>query len=377
MNERTALRPAAALERLRRVPRGQLEQVLERVDLDRFVAGIAGGWATGLLRGRERRELIAILVHDRLDELSPEMRARILLAMRKLPTGPEMSRGIRDALCSLTGEPFRRMKRLLNTSGDHHDLEHIVYEHLLPADREAVLAHIRAEGSVVDPTDLRILCDIDDTVRSMLHDARWPRGTVYPGVVALITGLDDGMSADPSKAGDVTFVTARPAGPGGLVEQYTRNALSHLGMPPHAVLGGSILNLFTKATIKARKLQNFDRERLLFPECRMVFIGDSGQADPQVGAEMVRRAPDFMAAVLIHDVVGLDDEAKRALEAQGVRTFDTYAGAARQFAELGLLDPEEAEEIAAEVRRAIDELDPKRGKRDALRAALERELSAG
>nr|WP_241429200.1 phosphatase domain-containing protein [Agrococcus sp. ARC_14] len=186
----------------------------------------------------------------------------------------------------------------------------------------------------------------------MLHERRYPHGTVYPGVVELLNALDQGHAAEPSRPGDLTFVTARPEGPKGLIEQYTRNGLAGLGLPPHAVLGGSVLNLFTKQSIKARKLQNFDRERSLFPECRFLFLGDSGQADAQVGAEMLRRGPDFVVAVLIHEVVPVTGAKRASLEQAGIRFHSSYDEAARIVHELGLIDRAGRDAVV----RAVDEI---------------------
>lgn len=340
-----------ALRRLRSAPDGELEGLLERLDVERTVGAIGGNLLTGLLRRDERRELVRLVCIERASELSPAMRARVVHALRLLPRTAETSAGIRSLLLSLTGEPFRDMKYLLNATGDRHDLEHVVYERLTLADREAVLAHIAAEAAAAPSHDLRILCDIDDTVKSMLHDDRYPRGTIYPGVVELLNALDQGHAGEPSRPGDLTFVTARPEGPKGLVEQYTRDALSGLGLPPHSVLGGSVLNLFTKRSIKARKLQNFERERTLFPECRFMFLGDSGQADAHVGAEMLRRGPEFVVAVLIHEVVPVTGAQREGLEATGVRFHSSYDDAARIVHELGLIDQAGRDRVV----RAVDE----------------------
>lgn len=340
-----------ALAKLRDTPPGALEGVLEQLDLERTVERIAGNAIVGLFRGDERRALVQLLCIDRVDELSPATRARIVHALRRLPLSAIISRGIRSTLLSLTGEPFRDMKYLLNATGDRHDLEHVVYERLTADDREAVLAHIAAEAADAPSHDLRILCDIDDTIKAMLHDSRYPRGTVYPGVIELLKALDKGRAAQPSRPGDLTFVTARPEGPKGLIEQYTRNGLSGLGLPPHAVLGGSIFNLFTKKSIKARKLQNFERERSLFPECRFVFLGDSGQADAHVGAEMLRRGPDFVVAVLIHEVVEVTGALRARLEAAGIRFHTAYDDAARIMHRLDLIDTAGRDSVV----RAVDE----------------------
>ncbi|MCR8669721.1 App1 family protein [Agrococcus sp. HG114] len=346
------MNPREALEKLRTTPPGRLEAVLGQLDLDRTVKAIAGTLVTGLFRREERRELVQLLCVERVAELRPRMRARVVHALRELSPDPVVSHGIRSCLLSLTGEPFRDMKYLLNSTGDRHDLEHVVYERLTPADRDAVLAHIAAEAADAPSHDLRILCDIDDTVRAMLHETRFPRGSIYPGVVELLIELDEGRAAQPSRPGDLTFVTARPEGPKGLIEQYTRNGLAGLGLPPHSVLGGSLLNLFTKKSIQARKLQNFERERALFPECRFIFIGDSGQADPQVGAEMLRMGGTHGVAVLIHEVVEVAGEARAELEAAGIRFFSGYDEAARIAHELDLLDAPSRDRVLLAVAAA-------------------------
>lgn len=346
------MKPRDALDQLRAALPGGLEAVLQRHDLARTVSSIAGNVVTGLWRGEERRELVELLCIERVAELSPAMRARIVHALRLLPPSPSVSAGLRSILLSLTGEPFRDMKYLLNATGDRHDLEHVVYERLSPADRDAVLAHVQAEAAAAPSNDLRILCDIDDTLQAMLHERRYPRGTVYPGVVELLTALDDGRAAQPSRPGDLTFVTARPEGPRGFIEQYTRNGLAGMGLPPHAVLGGSFLNIFTKASIKARKLQNFERERALFPECRFVFLGDSGQADAHVGVEMLQRGPDFVVAVLIHEVVPVTGAERAKLEQAGIRFHSSYDEAARIVYRLGLIDRTGRDAVV----RAVDEI---------------------
>src|SRR5690606_8775034 len=116
----------------------------------------------------QRQALVELLCVERVAELSPRMRAKVVHALRELAPSAVISHGIRSCFLSLTGAAFRDMKYLLNSTGDRHDLEHVVFERLTPADREAVLAHIAAEAADAPEHDLRILCDIDDTVRAML-----------------------------------------------------------------------------------------------------------------------------------------------------------------------------------------------------------------
>ncbi|NLG23651.1 MAG: App1 family protein, partial [Actinomycetales bacterium] len=232
----------------------------------------------------------------------------------------------------------------------YHDLDHLVFDDIDDEGvREEILAHIAREAEGQESADLRILCDIDDTILCMLHDRRYPRGSVYPGAVAFLRALDQGAAENPGRPGDLTFITARPSDPRGLVESYTRNGLAGLGLPPHSVMTGHILNLATKGRIAERKMINFDRSRLLFPECQVVFIGDNGQADVEVGRAMLARDPDHVRAVFIHNVTGAGEDVRSALADEGIFLFDTYVEAAARAHELDLISQESLERIRAAV----------------------------
>lgn len=306
--------------------------------------------------------------------VSTALLARLIGPLHRGRVTREDQEAICAAMTALEGKAFHDLKYRLNATGDHHDLEHLVFRDLDEDLQDVVLKHIAEQADRDPSTDLRVLCDIDDTVKCAIHDERYPRGTVYPGVVALLTELDRGAAVDPGRVGDLTFVTARPGGPWGLVEEYTRDGLADIGMPTHAVLGGSLLNLHTKNAIAERKLQNMDRDRLLFPECRMVFIGDSGQADGDVGAQMHQRAPEHIVATLLHNVTGLDEAARAEWASQGVHVFDTYAGAAVHAVRLGLLRVDQAREVAAAVELGLASLDLSIEQREQLQAVLQREL---
>lgn len=354
---------------LRDTPPAELETVLDDLDVDKLLGDVDDHrWGPD-----HRSELIDLLLRERIEALSPQMVAVILAALHSGPTPRTHQEAIVEVLTSRTGEDFHDLKYRLNTRGDYHDLEHLVFEDLDEDLRDRLLEHF-AEQATVDPTsDLRVLCDIDDTLKCAIHDDRYPKGTIYPGIVALLHALDEGAAEEPNRAGDLTFVTARPGGPSGVVEQYTLNGLSELGLPPHSVLGGSLLNLHTKARIAERKLQNMERDRLLFPECRMVFIGDSGQADGKVGAEMHARDPEHIVGTLLHNVTEVHASATQEYAELGVHVFDTYAGAAAHAVRLGLIRVDQAREVAAATR---DELGALTDLTDEQRSLLEEKLAA-
>ncbi|MDO5501283.1 MAG: hypothetical protein Q4F67_16560, partial [Propionibacteriaceae bacterium] len=288
------------LDLLAHTPEGSLNDVVSIVDLPRVITGIRN--APG-----QRYRAVDLFLRDRLAELSDDSLALAISAFHRGPTSRYAQEAIVEVLTARTGEDFHELKYRLNSTGDMHDLEHLVFEDLDADLRDRLLAHIASQAHDNTGADLRVLCDIDDTVKCVIHDRRYPRGTIYPGAIALLAALDHGAAAEPDRPGDLTFVTARPGGPRGLIESYTRGKLSGLGLPPHTVMGGSFLNLHTKAAIAERKIQNMERDRLLFPEARGMFIGDSGQADGRVGALMHQRDPHHMIATLLHNVTGLDD----------------------------------------------------------------------
>ena len=245
---------------------------------------------------------------------------------------------VRDAFLSLRGVELTRFKSLLSSGTDHRDLEHLVFGVVNDAQaRRDILDHIAAEAVLVEVPDLHVLSDIDDTLRCALHDDRYPRGTVYPGVIALYRALDAGRSGDPLSPGDLTFVTARPMDPAGLIEQHTRRGLRDLGLPPHAVLSGTFDGLLGHDSMAGAKMENFERFRLLMPETSVVFIGDSGQGDVEVGRRMLASDPEAVSLVLIHDVVALPPSERKALRSEGIVVVDTPVGGAVEAYAAGLV----------------------------------------
>ena len=285
---------------------------------------------------------------------------------------------VHDAFLALEGRDLTRFKSLLNSGRDHRDLEHLVFDVVddegLRAD---ILEHIGTQATTVEVPDLHVLSDIDDTLRCALHDKRYPRGTVYPGVVALYRALDAGHAADPESPGDLTFVTARPMDPAGLIEQHTRRGLGELGLPPHSVLSGTFGGLRNHDAMAGAKIENFTRFRALMPETHVVFVGDSGQGDVEVGRRMLAADPEAVRLVLIHDVVDTPAAQRDSLRGEGIVLVDTPVGGALEAYAVGLVS---ASGLAAVADAAEQDLARIRwdspGQRDATSALVERDVAA-
>ncbi|OLT38137.1 hypothetical protein BJF82_09395 [Kytococcus sp. CUA-901] len=213
-----------------------------------------------------------------------------------------------------------------------------------------MLDHIAEQA--VPHDELRVLCDIDDTFKSTLHDSRYDRGTVYPGIVEFLRALDASDAAgDDHLPGDLTFVTARPGGVRDLIERYTRRGFTDDDLPAHTIMTGTVRGLVDRRLMAGSKVTNIRRDAALFPECRQVFIGDSGQADADVALTARRRWPEHLVASFIHCVTDVDEATRARWRAEGVHAVDDYAQAARIAGELGLIDAERV----ARVERAVEQ----------------------
>ena len=196
-----------------------------------------------------------------------------------------------------------------------------------------------------------------------------------------------GAGSPPPPLSGLVFLSARPAV---FKESTLRAAVRILGgaASPRAILCGTLVTSITNASMAAKKAENFAAYAALYPEFRVVWLGDSGQGDLAAGVRMLelhaawRRDAEASAAaavlaaadagatsgsmaaqlrwllpppplVLIHDICGSAQRpsvpplARATWRARGVHIFDSYVEAAAVCYEAGLLP-------AAGVRRVVD-----------------------
>jgi hypothetical protein len=161
-----------------------------------------------------------------------------------------------------------------------------------------------AAGTIVDT-------DIDDTLIASLWDReRYPRKTLYPGVVALLAA--EGAGSPP---GALVALTARPS------PEPTRRDLCAWLHPPSdeacqdiGVSTGELDSVVDSLGMGLVKAEALLEQRRRSPRKRMVFNGDSGQGD-WIAALIVRDlhpgASGFYAA--IHDVRAWSPEHREEL----------------------------------------------------------------
>jgi hypothetical protein len=355
----------------------ELDQLLLQLDLP----ALLGDMDDRLVGPDNRTALLDLLTADRLGDLGIPARAALASALQRGRTGRLDEQALRRIWLGTRGADVTRLKNALDGRGGYRDLHQLFY-HDIDDDalREELLAHLAREADSaagsVSSREAKILSDIDDTFYANWKDARYPKKTVYPGVLQFYAELDSGPGPEPGRAGDLTFVTARPGDRLGLVEDATIKALAERGQLSANVLAGSFTRLIGNRTIAEKKLENFLEYRRLYPEYDFVFVGDSGQGDIHFGQRMLELAPGAVRAVFIHDVVATPDLARRELAASGVHLFDTYIGAALVALERGLLGPEGAARVAQAALAAFAAIPfPSHADQEARRVEMARDVA--
>ncbi len=327
---------------------------------------------------RNREALIQLLARDRRAELSVMSAAGVVYALQKGFTDRRDEEAIRDILLATHGEELTRLKNQINVRTDRYDLEGLVYASIDSGEiRQAILDHIAREAATVTGAASKIVSDIDDTTLSSIHDRLYPRGTIYPGILAFFSALDNGPDDEPISVGNLTFVTARPSDAFGLIENSTRDTLQRAGIAQAVVISGTFLSLFSHDAMAAQKMVNIRRYRELYPEYHQVFLGDSGQGDVLVAEQLWKDFPDAVLATFIHDVVDTPPEQRADYAARQIYFHDTYVGCATKAFELGLISRAGLERVVADARAGFDKVVFATPAQEAsARALLDRDLAA-
>ncbi|WP_394824570.1 phosphatase domain-containing protein [Pendulispora albinea] len=271
-------------------------------------------------------------------------RARRIGELQRGPTWYADERAIRDIFLATTGDALAALKDAIDSGTSYRDLHQLVFHDIDDgAIRAEILAHFRAEAAARSTYGFKTLSDIDDTFYANWKDRRYPKKTVYPGVIAFYRALGGGL----------VFVSARPGDRGGLVESAALASLRKRGIDKCTVLCGAFSHLVGNDRIAAQKYENFVQFHALYPDHRFVFIGDSGQGDIAFGEKLLAHPSESVRAVFIHDVVATPEPRRRELGDRRIHLFDTYTGAAVAAHACGVLA---AEEMLPVARAATDEM---------------------
>ena len=310
-----------------------LDVILSRLDLVALVSDIDDHfWPWP----KNRQALFDLLTRDRLKSLSIPTRASFVHALQVGFTDEQKERAIRDVFLGTTGSHLTELKNRIDGGDDHRDLQQLLFHDIDNEDfRADILTHICREATPPPSgLDIKLLSDVDDTLYASLKDTRLPKGTVYPGLVALYRALapspGDGQT-------NLTILTARPRIRIGTIERYTKNALREKGIPESTILSGDFLSLLDNERMAAKKIENFEQYLLLYPEYRFIWNGDSGQGDRQVGLRMLEKYGERIVAVSIHAI----GAGEANVPHDAIADYSTYPGLALVLYRKGLLNREQ------------------------------------
>ncbi len=183
----------------------------------------------------------------------------------------------------------------------------------LDESRGADIAPTRARGEVlVPPATARfaVISDIDDTVVSthvtstftMLATvlfsnahARMP----FHGIAEFYRALTRGASG--GEGNPIFYVSNGPWNFYGLLIEFFR--LNRIPLGPLFLRDfGARMVLAPRQSQGARKLAHIDRILGVYPHLQFILIGDSGERDPEIYAEVVKRYPRRIRAIYIRSV---------------------------------------------------------------------------
>lgn len=322
--------------------------------------------------------LLELLCVQRAHELGLAVRAGLMFSLQKGPTPLLAERMIRALFLGLRGRELTEFKNLLDGRGNYRDLQQLVFTDVDdPAVRQDILDHIHREAATAPSGENKVLSDIDDTFVCNWKDTRYPPKTVYPGVLQFYRELDRGPGVIPGREGDLTFISARPMDPLGLIEDKTLETLRLHGVGSAVMLAGAFSHLIGNARIAEKKFDNFARYAQLYPEYGFVFTGDSGQGDVAFGEQMLAEHPGSVRAVFIHDVVATPEPVRKVWRDQRIFFFDTYVGAAVEAYEVGVIARDGVARVAHAAREELEKIpfaseDQRQTRREELTRDLQR-----
>ncbi|HXU35856.1 MAG TPA: hypothetical protein VN937_05790 [Blastocatellia bacterium] len=305
-------------------------------------------------------------------------------------------------ILSVAPEELSLFKFALEYDGDYKDLVEYVFNDIDDTERRGrIVEHFRLAPAQVG---IKVLTDVDDTMYANLIETRYPRKTLYPGVLEFY----DSIRHEPFEASPVpiTTLSARPNPIAGKLEERSLTSLVSFtkGILRPSALSGALTSA-VKGTLQTVlradqehldllsnhvphgqedeigrvKFSNFLKFAEVYPEYRFVFIGDAGQADALTAQLMVTQNSTETSRVLttfIHDIRESENDAfsastsfasllqhpdllvsETSASGRGVIVFRNYIHAAviayRQSATLENLVT--AEELATITRAALEQ----------------------
>jgi hypothetical protein len=324
---------------------------------------------------QSRTLILDLLCTTRLADLSVMSRALLLdaLMVMKISAHPMAEKWVRNIILKTQGDDLSNLKTYTDSKGDFHSMHKLVFNDIRdPIIRADILSHIQREASVQiahmrlgtkrgrsrkHQAWRKVLSDVDDTLYSSGGrypaglDTRYPRHTLYPGVLPFYRELDMGTVGPDDwtddRVGNLVFLSARPHVYKDVSEKksYAKFAALHEKMGMHTLptmLAGNLKSgraFMWQGDLEPmalKKFENFSEFYQLYPEFKHVFVGDNGQGDVRAAELIVEKfGPDALEAGFFQRVQPMEKmfnyHSKEDLEhwqKMNIIFFDTYVGAA-------------------------------------------------
>ncbi|CAI5703563.1 unnamed protein product [Peronospora effusa] len=324
---------------------------------------------------QSRTLMLDLLCITRLADLSVMSRALLLdaLMVMKISAHPMAEKWVRNIILKTQGDDLSNLKTYTDAKGDFHSMHKLVFNDIRdPMIRADILSHIQHEASVQiahmrlgtkrgrsrkQQAWRKVLSDVDDTLYSSGGrypaglDTRYPRHTLYPGVLPFYRELDMGTVGPDDwtdeRVGNLVFLSARPHVYKDMSEKksYAKFAALHEKMGMHTLptmLAGNLKSgraFMWQGDLEPmaqKKFENFSEFYQLYPEFKHVFVGDNGQADLRAAELIVEKfGSDALEAAFFQRVQPMEKmynyHSKEDLERwrkMNIIFFDTYVGAA-------------------------------------------------
>jgi hypothetical protein len=300
--------------------------------------------------GKHRTELINLLAVERLSILTVMSRVILLhsLQLLKLRANPKAEYWVRHILLNTHQDDLSELKTLTDAKGDYFCMNKLIYDDIRSESvRQDILHHIRREAAVQQTkwqmgmarrksplssrpvmTWRKVLSDVDDTLSCSGGmypagvDKRYPKKTIYPGVLAFYRELDLGTQGseqwEDERVGNLVFLSARPHVYKDMSEKINFAKFEKLQMVGEdgrkgmhttpSLLAGDLVSgsqFFVTNDyehLARKKFDNFRRYVGLYPEFQHVFVCDNGQGDVRAGEMMFDSFPYEFEALYVHVV---------------------------------------------------------------------------
>jgi hypothetical protein len=239
-------------------------------------------------------------------------------------------------LLSVAPTDLPLLKFALEYGGDYKDIVEYIYHDIdNPQCQNRMIAYFRTAPQQIG---VKVLSDVDDTMYANLIDERYPKKTLYPGVLEFY----DSLKREPFELQTipVTTLSARPNPIAGKLEESSLRSLAEFtnGRLCPSALSGALVSS-TAGTVETVlraeldllsdevphgqedeigrvKFENFAKFSAVYPEYRYVFVGDSGQADALTARLMLTEesteGSSRIVTTFIHDLRQSESDEKSA-----------------------------------------------------------------